>query len=456
MRDDYLLRSDLARSLYEAAKDYPIYDYHCHLNPREIYEDRPFDNIGEIWLAGDHYKWRMMRGAGVEERRITGDASFKEKFLAYASVLPGAVGNPLSVWSQAELKTCFHIDKPLNADTAEEIWEEANAYIRETKLSPRKLIKQFSVAFIGTTDDPCDTLEYHQLLAMDPTFDVKVTPSFRTDNLLSVRRAGYVEYLSRLSEASGVSITSFETFLTAIEKRIVFFKEKGCAFSDVGMADFPNRIASPREAAETFAAILGGQGIDDGAYMGFLGRMFVELGRLYRKHRLVMQLHLAAYRNPNGELFARLGADCGCDCIGQAVDGADLIAILDGIQNEGGLPETIVYTLNPAMNDQLASIAGSFRGVKLGAAWWFNDHTDGIVKVLHTVSSIGYLGAFYGMLTDSRSFLSYPRHDYFRRILCSFVAELYESGQVADVNALPGLIENVCYKNIMNRIGEDQ
>lgn len=456
MRDDYLLRDDLARTLYEGVKEYPIYDYHCHLSPKEIYEDRPFDNIGEVWLGGDHYKWRMMRGAGVEERLITGNATFKEKFLAYASALSGAMGNPLSVWSQAELKTCFHIDKPLNADTAEEIWEEANAYIRKTKLSPRKLIKQFSVAFIGTTDDPCDTLEYHQRIKADPTFDVEVTPSFRTDSLLSVRRVGYGEYLSRLSEASGVAITSFEAFLTAIEKRIAFFKENGCAFSDVGIADFPNRIASSKEAAETFAAILRGQGIDDGAYMGFLGRMFVELGRLYRKHRLVMQLHLAAYRNPNGELLELLGADCGCDCIGRAIEGADLIAVLDAIQTEGGLPETIVYTLNPAMNDQLASIAGSFRGVKMGAAWWFNDHTDGIVRVLRSVSSIGYLGAFYGMLTDSRSFLSYTRHDYFRRILCSFLSELWESGQIMDVTALPSLLEGICYQNIKNRIGESR
>ncbi|MBQ9086444.1 MAG: glucuronate isomerase [Clostridia bacterium] len=454
MRDDYLLRSDLAKSLYEGAKDCPIYDYHCHLNPKEIYEDRPFDNIGEIWLAGDHYKWRMMRGAGVEERRITGDASFKEKFFAYASVLPGAVGNPLSVWSQAELKTCFQIDKPLNADTAEEIWEKANAYIRETKLSPRKLIKQFGVEFIGTTDDPCDTLEYHKLLREDREFGVEVTPSFRTDNLLNARRPGYDEYLKRLADASGVEITSFDTFLVAIEKRVAFFKENGCIFTDVGITDFPNRVASVEEAAETFGSVLAGQAVSDEAYMGFLGRMFVELGRLYQKYRLVMQLHLAAYRNPNSELFALLGVDCGCDCIGKAVDGADLIRVLDAIQTECGLPETIVYTLNPAMNDQLASIAGSFRNVKLGAAWWFNDHTDGIVKVLHCLSSIGYLGAFYGMLTDSRSFLSYPRHDYFRRILCSFVAELYENGQVADVNALPALIENICYKNIKNRIGE--
>ncbi len=453
MRDNFLLCGSLAEELYAKAKDYPIYDYHCHLNPKEIYEDRAFDNIGEIWLAGDHYKWRMMRGAGVDERLITGDASFKEKFFAYASVLPGAVGNPLSVWSQAELKSCFGIDQPLNADTAEEIWEKANAYIRESGMSPRKLIKRFNVEFIGTTDDPCDSLEYHKLLREDASFDVEVTPSFRTDNLMTILRPSYADYIAKLETASGLKVTNFSELMEAVEKRIAFFKEMGCIFTDVGITDFPNRIADCEEADATFRAVLAGETVSTEAYMGFLGRMFVELAALYKKYRLVMQLHLAAYRNPNTEIFEKLGVDCGCDCIGRAVDGADLIRVLDAINTRCGLPETIVYTLNPAMNDQLASIAGSFRNVKLGAAWWFNDHTDGIVKVLHCLSSIGYLGAFYGMLTDSRSFLSYPRHDYFRRIFCSFVAELYENGQVVDAGALPTLVENVCYKNIKTRIG---
>ncbi len=454
MRENYLLTSPLAEELYNKAKTFPIYDYHCHLNPKEIYEDREFDNIGEIWLAGDHYKWRMMRGAGIEERKITGDASFKEKFFAYAAALPGAIGNPLSVWSQAELKTCFDIDLPLNADTAETVWDQANAYIRKTHMSPRKLIQKFNVSFIGTTDDPCDSLEYHRLLKEDTSFPVEVTPSFRTDNLLNIRRPDYPNYIKKLSKASNIEISSYRDFWEAIENRLLYFKEHGCIFTDVGIADFPNRISTVEEASETFARVLEGKTVERNEYMGFLGRMFTELGRMYRKHKLVMQLHLAAYRNPNSALFTSLGADCGCDCIGKAIDGADLIRILDKINCEGGLPETIVYTLNPAMNDELASIAGSFRNVKLGAAWWFNDHTDGIVRVLHTLSSIGYLGAFYGMLTDSRSFLSYPRHDYFRRILCSFVADLYENGQVADAAFLPPLIEKICYKNIKERIGE--
>ena len=456
MRKNYLLNGDLACQLYEHAKTLPIYDYHCHLNPKEIWEDRVFDNIGEIWLGGDHYKWRLMRGAGIEEERITGNASYKEKFLAYASALSGAVGNPLSLWSQVELETCFHVDLPINAENAEEIWERAGEYIRTTKMSPRKLIQQFGVEFIGTTDDPCDSLEYHRLLAEDASFPVKVTPSFRTDNLLCIMRAGYTDYIAKLSKVSGVTITSLSTLLEAVEGRIGFFKAHGCVFTDVGITDFPDRIADCEEADTTFRRVLAGETVDREAYMGFLGRMFVELGNLYRKYRLVMQLHLGAYRNPNSGLFATLGADCGCDCIGQTVNGADLIRVLDGIYRSGGLPETILYSLNPSMNDQLASIAGSFRGVKLGAAWWFNDHRFGIVQALNSLCSIGYLGAFYGMLTDSRSFLSYPRHDFFRRLLCSFVAELYERGEVPDASALPTLIENICYQNIKKRIGECQ
>ena len=320
-------------------------------------------------------------------------------------------------------------------------------------MSPRKLIEKFNVCFIGTTDDPCDSLEYHRLLAEDPTFDVEVTPSFRTDNLVNIQRDGYLDYLNRLAACSGVAIDSFDSYLQAIEARILFFKAHGCAFSDIGISDFPNRIADKEECETIFARVRAGERVSREEYLGFLGRMFVELAVLYRKHRMVMQLHLASYRNPNSELFRTLGVDCGCDCIGQCISGGDLIRVLDAINESGGLPETIVYSLNPAMNDELASIAGSFRNVKLGAAWWFNDHKVGIVKVLESLSSIGYLGAFYGMLTDSRSFLSYPRHDFFRRILCSFVADLCENGEVPDESATDELIENICYKNIEKRIG---
>lgn len=453
MKDAYLLESPLAQELYAAARTYPIYDYHCHLNPKEIWEDREFDNIGEIWLGGDHYKWRLMRNAGIEEERITGSASYHDKFLAYASVLPLAVGNPLSVWSHMELEQCFGISRPLNPQTAEGIWEEANAVIRACRLSPRKLMTQFGVRYVGTTDDPCDDLAYHRLLASDPSFSIRVAPSFRTDNLLTATRPGYADYLAKLGNAAGVCVDSLASLLTAVEKRILFFREAGCLFTDVGISVFPNRIATVSEADQTLRLALAGKPLTEDAYHGFLGRMFLELGKLYRKYDLVMQWHLGAVRNPNRAMFAALGADCGCDCIGQTVSGDDLIRLLDAIESEGGLPDTVLYTLNPAMNDQLLSLAGSFRRVRVGAAWWFNDHRAGIVRMLDSLSSIGCLGGSWGMLTDSRSFLSYPRHDYFRRILCSYVAELWERGEVADKDALPGLIEAVCCQNIAERIG---
>ncbi|MBE6667356.1 MAG: glucuronate isomerase [Ruminococcaceae bacterium] len=454
MKTSLLLNSPLAEKLYLSVKDMPIYDYHCHLSPKEIYLDEEFESIGQIWLGGDHYKWRLMRGAGVDEKYITGEASWKEKFIAYASVLPLAVGNPLSVWSQAELSLCFGIDTPLCSENAEEIYERANEYIRKTHMSPRKLMKKFNVRFVGTTDDVCDTLEYHDLIAKDSSFDITVSPSFRTDNLMTINRDGYSEYIKKLSSLTNMEINSYSDLLLAAEARILFFKERGCIFTDVGIADFPDRIASVNEANDTFSDVLSGNKADNSAYLGFLGRIFVDLAILYRKHGLVMQLHLGAYRNPNSRLFETVGADCGCDCVGSAVCGKDIIRILDAVDLSGGLPETILYTLNPSANDELASIAGSFRNVKLGAAWWFNDHKVGIIRVLEAVSSIGYIGAFYGMLTDSRSFLSYPRHDYFRRILCSYIAELYENGEVIEEKTLYTLVNRVSYENIENLIGE--
>ena len=454
MKERLLLNSDLAKELYLSVKDLPIYDYHCHLSPMEIYLDKEFENIAQIWLGGDHYKWRLMRNAGIDEKYITGESGWKEKFIAYASVIPLAVGNPLAVWSQAELKLCFEIDLPLCAENAEEIYNRANEYIKKTHMSPRKLMEKFNVHFVGTTDDVCDSLEYHELISKDESFNITVSPSFRTDNLMTINRDGYLEYVKKLSTLTDMEINSYSNLIIAAEKRILYFKERGCIFTDVGIADFPDRIASVEEANAIFADVLAGNKADRASYLGFLGRIFTDLAILYRKHGLVMQLHLGAYRNPNSNLFASIGADCGCDCIGSAICGKDLIRILDEVDKCCKLPETILYTLNPSANDELASIAGSFRNVKLGAAWWFNDHKTGIVKVLEAISAIGYLGAFYGMLTDSRSFLSYTRHDYFRRILCSYIADLYESGEVIDENTLYLLAKRVSCENIERLIGE--
>ncbi len=448
--NDYLLNSDSAKELYLKVKDLPIYDYHCHLVPREIWEDEVFADIGALWLGGDHYKWRLMRLAGIDEEFITGKASNHDKFVAYAKALEGAVGNPLYVWSHMELEMFFGITETLNSASAERIWDEANRIIKENKLSPRKLITKSNVKFIGTTDDPCDTLEYHEKIASDSSFDVLVTPTFRTDKLLLITAPDYADYLAKLSAASGIEIKDFDAYLEAIKVRLDYFCAKGCRFSDLGLPYFPSAIANPRDAKKIFESVLDGKKVSAEDFDAFLGFMYIYLSDLYRERNITVQLHLAVRRNVNAALHKRIGVDCGGDCIGSAVDGDSLIMLLSAMEESGGIPNTILYTLNPANYDELVSIIGSFRNVRLGAAWWFNDHKEGIVEVMKAVSALGHLGYFTGMLTDSRSFLSYARHDYFRRILCSYLADIEASGEYLD-DLLP-VAENICYKNIAKSV----
>ena len=448
--NDYLLNSASAKELYLKVKELPIYDYHCHLVPKEIWEDEVFTDIGALWLGGDHYKWRLMRLAGIDEELITGKASNHDKFIAYAKALEGAVGNPLYVWSHMELEMFFGISETLNSESAERIWDEANKIIKENKLSPRKLINSSNVKFIGTTDDPCDTLEYHEKIAADTTFDVLVTPTFRTDKLLLITAPDYAEYISKLSAASGINVCDFESYLDAVKARLDYFCAKGCRFSDLGLPYFPSAIANPRDAKKIFEAVLGGKKASGEDFNAFLGFMYIYLSMLYKERNITVQLHLAVRRNVNAALHKSIGVDCGGDCIGSAVDGDSLIMLLSAMEENGGIPNTILYTLNPANYDEIVSIIGSFRNVRLGAAWWFNDHKEGIVQVMKAVSALGHLGYFTGMLTDSRSFLSYARHDYFRRILCSYLADIEASGEYLD-DLLP-VAENICYKNIAKSV----
>ncbi|MEE1074154.1 MAG: glucuronate isomerase [Acutalibacteraceae bacterium] len=447
MIDSYLLNSKTAQYIYDNIKMLPIIDYHCHLSPKEIYEDQLFDNIGEMWLAADHYKWRLMRTAGIDEEFITGNTTWEEKFLSYAKAIEFAAGNPLYHWSHMELSQFFGIEDNLTPKSAMAIYEKANKYIADNKLSPRKLIEQSKVETICTTDDIIDSLEYHQKLKEDKTFNVNVLPSFRTDNLLLAKRQGYCEYIENLSAVSGVKIKNLETFKEAIENRLVFFVENGCRFSDIGMPYFPNCIADDKEADKTFKKIFSGNEITDEEYLGFVGNIYLFLGKLYKEHNLVMQLHLAVYRNANTLLFDELGADCGVDCVGETVIGDHLIKMLDAININSGLPETVIYSLNPANAEQIASIAGAFPKVRSGAAWWFCDHKRGIKEEIEIISENSSLGSFLGMLTDSRSFLSYVRHDYFRRILSSVLGEWVESGEYNNDTAVK-LAEKISYTNI--------
>lgn len=454
MREGYLLSSTAAQALYQEIKSCPVYDYHCHLSPKEIWEDKAFDNIGQLWLEGDHYKWRLMRAAGIPEERITGKADWHEKFLAYTEAVSTAAGNPLYHWTQMELHTYFDTDIPLNPDTAEAIWEKANQIIAKEQLSPRKLMARSNVVFLATTDDVADTLEYHEKIRKDNTIKTVVTPSFRTDNVCLLNRKEYGAYIAHLSQISGVQIEDMKTLRQALCQRLDVFQSAGCRFSDIGIAFFPDGPGTKEDAEQAFQTALSGKEVSWEQYSAFLWQIYLFLASEYHKRGMVMQLHLAVQRNVNTLLFQAKGADCGGDCIGDVIPGRKIAALLDAIRQNGGLPQTILYALNSAMTGQLCAIAGSFPNVRVGAAWWFQDHKRGIREVLETVAEIHHIGSFLGMLTDSRSFLSYVRHDYFRRILCDVLGKWQESGEFSgDIQALA---KAICYGNIKQLVEETE
>ncbi len=451
MQKAYLCGNREGIKLYRSVKELPIYDYHCHLSPQEIYEDKPFENIGQVWLGGDHYKWRLMRQAGIEEKYITGDADWHDKFIRFAQVIELAAGNPLYHWSKMELELYFGVTEPLTAESAERIWQQANRTIRQKQLSPRKQINASGVALIATTDDVAGSLAWHEKLAADPGFSVKVIPSFRTDKLMMANRSDYPTYIQELSAACGVNVTDFASLKQAVCARLDDFVAHGARFTDVGIPVFPDRIGTEQQAALVFCKALQGEELTQSELLGFIGYLFVFLGQEYKKRELVMQLHIAAYRNASSIMFRTLGPDTGYDCIGDAVKGSDVIRVLDAIEQTGGLPETVLYSLNPVSHTQLISIAGSFPRVHYGAAWWFCDHKRGIAEVIEQLAEDGYLAAFPGMLTDSRSFLSYARHDYFRRILCRVLGQWVQDGELTEAAALQ-VAQRVCCGNLQKML----
>lgn len=455
MKKDYLLNSKTALKLFAEVEKLPIIDYHCHLSPKEIFEDKPFDSIGEIWLDHDHYKWRLMRTAGIDEKYITGDSSHHDKFINYAKALEFAAGNPLYHWSHMELSEYFGIDDMLNEQNAEDIWQRANEYIKQSNMSPRKLIEQSNVEVICTTDDVADSLEWHEKIKNDPSFSVRVLPSFRTDNLLLMQKDGYGEYLKRLEKSAGIKITDFASFKKAVSSRLDYFVKAGCRYTDVGIPTFPDRVYEEKDAAEAFAKVLGGEKPSDGEYMGLLGNMYKFLGELYKEYDLVMQWHINVRRNANSIYFNRLGADCGVDCVNDAAPLESLIKMLDAINCESGLPQTVLYTLNSSSAAGIASVAGAFPNVRCGAAWWFCDHKRGIDEQIRIIAENGSLGSFLGMLTDSRSFLSYARHGYFRRILCDIIGDWVGKGEY-DGNYAAKLCKKICYENIKELTGDEK
>ena len=459
--EDFLLTSEPARRLYhEHAEHMPIFDYHCHLNPREIYENKRFSDIGEAWLAGDHYKWRLMRANAVPERFVTGGASYREKFDRYAAIMPRLIGNPIYHWSHLELKRFFGIDELLNSTTADDVWDRANVVLRGENGSACALIRSSNVRALCTTDDPADDLPYHRLLAADTSFDVRVLPTFRPEKALNIADPGYPAYLQKLGAAAGLSIRTIDDVKQALALRADFFAQAGCRLSDhsFGSPDFTVWDESAAEKAVIRA--LNGETLTGHEISAYQSLMMDFLGELYCGKGFAMQLHLGAQRNLSGRLYRSLGADVGGDAIGDTISAASLAALLDRLASRDKLPKTILYTLNAADNDKLIAAAGCFQDdsapgkIQFGSAWWFNDHFDGMTAQMKSLASIGVLSRFIGMLTDSRSFLSYPRHEYFRRILCELVGGWIEKGMApADYDTIGGIIEDICFNNAWSYMG---
>ncbi len=455
MNENFLLSTPTAQLLYHKyAADCPIIDYHCHVSPKEIFEDKRFDNITEVWLGGDHYKWRVMRSCGVEEYYITGDAPAREKFQKFAECLPRAIGNPMYHWCHMELKKYFGYNGILNAETAEQVWQLTKEKLGEKNMSVRGLIAQSNVAMVGTTDDPLDSLEWHQKLAADTTMKTAVCPSFRPDKALNIDKADWKEYIRQLSKASQIEITDYETLCQALKGRMEHFAKNGCRASDHGFDSMVYCRADKKTLDEIIAKGLTGEQVSEQQAAMLKTELLIFCAKCYCEFDWVMQIHYNCMRNPNSLMFSKLGADCGFDCIGPDNGAAALAKVLDALFSQNALPRTILYSLDAGDNAVLDTLLGAFQGPEIrgkiqhGSAWWFNDNKQGMIDQLTSLANLSVLGNFVGMLTDSRSFLSYVRHDYFRRILCELVGSWVENGEYpADEAVLGALIQDICVNN---------
>jgi glucuronate isomerase len=453
--EDLFLTNRTGKHLYETyAKGMPIIDYHCHLLPQEIYENRQFTDIGEMWLAHDHYKWRAMRTFGIDERLITGDADFREKFRAFASIMPELIGNPLYIWCALELKRFFGINDPLCANNADEIYERTKKIIAAERICPRWCTERSNVEVVCTTEDPVDDLRYHKLIAEDATFSTRVFSAFRPDKAMNCEKAPFSAYLPQLEAAAQMPIHSFSDLIAALEKRLQIFKSIGSMLSDAGLDNFVWIEASEAELDAILAKARGGEPVTKTETNQFRSAFLAHMGRVYARNGFVMQLHIGALRNANASMAARLGPDTGYDCADSGSDVRSLAALLDTLHSEGSLPKTILYPLNAADAEPYAILAAAFckgpdRGiVQLGAPWWFNDQPYGIRRQFEAVANLYPLSLSVGMLTDSRSFLSYPRHELYRRVLCNYLGDLIERGEYfSEETHVKTIIENICYHN---------
>lgn len=458
---DFLLCTKTAETLYHTyAESMPVVDYHSHVSPREIYEDKHFNNITEAWLAGDHYKWRLMRWAGVEEACITGDAPAREKFQQFARILPRAVGNPLYHWCHMELREYLGYTGLLGEDTAQEVWDLAMQKFAQAGMGVRGIIANSNIAFIGTTDDPADSLEWHGRLQKDKSFTAVVAPSFRPDKALQIEKSGWQDYISTLGNAAGMRIHSLEDLKAALLNRIDYFASFGCRASDHGLDSFPYKEIGETEAELIFEKALGGAPLTPAEADGFKTTMLLYLGGCYARQNWVMQVHYNCLRNPNTAMFQRLGPDMGFDSMNAVSCVNQIAAFLNRLYLTDALPRVVLYSLNPGDNEALSVIAGAFQGggipgkIQHGSAWWFNDTKTGIQAQMTSLANTGVLGDFIGMLTDSRSFLSYTRHVYFRRILCGLIGKWIENGEYpADMKLAGRLVQDICYHNAVRYFG---
>lgn len=463
MDENFLLANNTAIDLYNNyAKDMPIIDYHCHLNPKEIFENKKFKNITEAWLYGDHYKWRAMRSNGIDEEFITGSASDYDKFMAWARTMPMTIGNPLYHWTHLELQRYFGIKDVLNEETAPAIWEKINELLSGKGFGARDLIKKSNVKALCTTDDPTDSLEYHIKINKDTEFDVKVLPTFRPDKGLQINKDIFITWVANLEKVSNMNIENYDEFLKALESRVEFFNEVGCRISDHGLDSIEYMEASKEEVAEIFAKALKGQIASSDEESKYRTYTLQFLGRLYSKLGWTMQLHIAALRNNNTRMLKQLGPDTGFDSINDEKVANSLSRLLDSLEVDNLLPKTILYTLNPKDNYVLSTMLGNFQGsqvpgkIQFGAAWWVLDSKEGMIEQMKILANTGLLSRFVGMLTDSRSFLSYTRHEYFRRILCNLLGEWVENGEVPDdMELLGNMVKGICYNNARGYFGID-
>ncbi|MBH1940512.1 glucuronate isomerase [Mobilitalea sibirica] len=461
MDQDFLLTTETAKVLYHNyAKELPIVDYHCHISPKEIAEDRHFNNITEVWLGGDHYKWRQMRSNGIEEEYVTGKASDRDKFQKWAQTLQRAIGNPLYHWSHLELQRYFDYNGVLNKSTWEDVWELANEKLRQPDMSVRNIIKRSNVKVICTTDSPIDDLMWHKMIAQDESFDVKVLPTFRPDKAVHIEKSDFIEFIKELSNISQLPITNYNTMCKALQNRIDYFAEAGCLVADHSLPYVMYQPTSEAAVEEIFQKRLGGASLDETQLMQYKTSIMLFFGREYHKRNWALQLHFNSLRDNNTNMFKLLGPDTGYDCINNEGSAAQLTGYLNALQSTDQLPKTILYSLNPNDNALIGTVLGCFQDssaigkIQHGSAWWFNDHKLGMTEQLQSLANLGLLSNFIGMLTDSRSFLSYTRHEYFRRILCDIIGNWVENGEYPyDLEALGEIVQDISYNNAIRYFG---